>query len=420
MNDIYTLAKSVAASKEDIRQAIINKKVNVDESEPLSAYAGKISEIRLASDYSDIVSVDAINYTGQDIKKGDKVWIVPNDISESSKSFTTYSQYPYNIVSRDGKQICCYNRIYNTENNSYIEGFPNISGSMHLRWDYDDIIGGNPYNRSIFLKRGVYRNYFLCHDFNYTYSSRTVTLYNKKLNKQINITIDKNPSGTGAYDDTRDIFSILSTGGYSSYYNSYKIDWENLTTSSLNSSPSNYFLDYTSDCKYLITTGNYIYKCSDTGFTTDFDYNKLNEDFGLIFRNTNVDMNYNRIDDILYVLDKNRKLMLAYKYSTNTEKFTLINSVSYTNPTSYECPYVNGSGDGKILAFYDTYFKVENNTKQYKATNTLTMTNTENALSGIAEENATNNQSFKVGVALGPLTQLTVTSNTENAEITVE
>ena len=123
MNDIYTLAKSVAASKEDIRQAIINKKVNVDINEPLSAYAGKISEIRLASDYSDIVSVDAINYTGQDIKKGDKVWIVPNEISSQSVIKEISTDNYYSFVSRDGKRIYANTRIYSTEDNSYIDNF---------------------------------------------------------------------------------------------------------------------------------------------------------------------------------------------------------------------------------------------------------------------------------------------------------
>lgn len=433
MNDIYTLAKSVAASKEDIRQAIINKKVNVDINEPLSAYAGKISEIRLASDYSDIVSVDAINYTGQDIKKGDKVWIVPNEISSQSviKKISTDSYYSF--VSRDGKRIYADARIYGTEDNSYIDNFNplGIQGNNYIRWSEDNIYAND---LSIINPRGVYKALYLCEGINLSFTdsnSKTFIITNSDLGKSITYTQTNSihiNSSYCCYDKSKDILFGYYSGQYK--WVAYKIDWTAETVTVLQNFEYQCPYEFTSDYKFLLYYGNrqpdekynlYFAQVNASGNIFLYNPALLNEDFPNLVGRSNVYFTYNHIDDMLYLFDRQSSYIMAYKYYPTREKFELVNKVYFSNFAAqnyYQLPV--GSADGKILLMHQNYAKIENNTKQYKATSTIALTNTENALSGIAEENATNNQSFKVGVALGPLTQLTVTSNTENAEITVE
>lgn len=437
MSDILDLANSIATCKEDIRQAIINKKVECDNTVPFKQYADKVSQIRLASDYSDVVSVDAINYTGKDIKKGDKVWIVPNEIIENS---TRYSYNDYSskasAISRDGKTIVYDTYIINTENNSETSGFVPLVYISCLRWDYDDIKGSSDsylykFNMSLFVNRGYIDDTFLCHNIYCYKKDSKFYIQNRKTGNTVEI-------GTAdyaypcAYDDKHNIlYTSLSEDNTQAYlidWNAKTVTWHHdlINYTEYPRNPKN-ILDLTSDCSFIFYTFNgfnnnvYIAKIDENGYSTkNFNYNELNEDFSKIFKNNNVYMNYNRIDDMLYVYDNNHNLIKSYKYNKNNKKFILINSIKPKNTTYLYDTCANGSGDGLILVGSGEYFKVENKTKQYKATNTLTMTNTENALSGIAEENAANNQLFKVGVALGPLTQLTVTSSTENIEITVE
>lgn len=432
MNDIYTLAKSIASSKEDIRQAIINKKVDVDINEPLSAYADKISEIRLASDYSDIVSVDAINYTGQDIKKGDKVWIVPNEISSQSTIIRTEDSSYYSFVSRDGKRIYTNSRIYSTEDNSYIDNFASlkIDYNKYIRWSKDNIYADN---LSIINPRNVYESLYLCEGITISFNDRTFTITNSELDKSIKYTeTSSNFINTTycCYDKSKDILF----GYYSDQYRwlLYKIDWEAETVTLLQNFYQTYqsFYEFTSDYKFLLYYGNRIPESKSNLYFAQVDnsgnislYNPvlLNEDFPNLVGRNNVYFTYNHIDDMLYLLDKQSYYIMVYKYYPTKEKFELVNKIYFNNYSSQNFYYLPvGSADGNILLLNQFYAKIENNTKQYKATSTIALTNTENALSGIAEEDATTNQSFKVGVALGPLTQLTVTSSTENAEIVVE
>lgn len=431
MNDMYTLAKSIAASKEDIRQAIINKKVNVDESEPLSAYAGKISEIRLASDYSDIVSIDAINYTGNDIKKGDKVWIVPNEISSQSviKEISTNSYYSF--VSRDGKRIYADTRIYSTEDNSYIDNFNPlaIQGDNYIRWSKDNIYANNS---SIINPRGVYEALYLCEGMKLSFTdsnSKTFIITNSDLGKSITYTqtsIYINSSYC-CYDKSKDILFGYYSGQYK--WVAYKIDWTAETVTVLRNFEYLCPYEFTSDYKFLLYYGNrqpngkynlYFAQVDVSGNISLYNPVLLNEDFPNLVGRSDVYFTYNHIDDMLYLFDRQSSYIMAYKYYPTREKFELVSKVYFNNFAAQNYYQPVGSADGKILLMHQNYAKIENNTKQYKATSTIALTNTENALSGIAEENATNNQSFKVGVALGPLTQLTVTSSTENAEITVE
>ncbi len=437
MSDILDLANNIAICKENIRQAIINKKVNCDNTVPLNQYADKISQIRLASDYSDVVSVDAINYTGKDIKKGDKVWIVPNEIIKNSTRYLyNDSEDKPSAISRDGKTIVYDTYTVNTENNSKISGFVYLNNLSCLRWDYDDIKGSSStqsylFNLSLFVNRGYIDNTFLCHNIYCYEKDSKFYIQNRKTGDTVEI-------GTAeyaypcAYDDKH---NILYTSISMDNRQAYLINWSAKTATwhhdlvSYTENPRNpkNILDLTSDCSFIFYTFDnynnnvYIAKIDENGYSTkNFNYNELNEDFSKIFKNSNVYMNYNRIDDMLYVCDLNYNLIKSYKYNKNNKKFILINSIIPQNTIYLNLTCANGSGDGLILVGAGEYFKVKNKTKQYKATSTLTMTNTENVLSGIAEENAANNQSFKVGVALGPLTQLTVTSSTENAEITVE
>ena len=459
MNDIYTLAKSVAASKEDIRQAIINKKVNVDINEPLSAYAGKISEIRLASDYSDIVSVDAINYTGQDIKKGDKVWIVPNitiDQTEINDYGTVSNGY---YVSRDGQKIIGYQGIIYTDTKDVLGNYNNTS-NIHFVWGVDDIYGyssssdalgsinGYLYNYSLLKNNGyktsdayIYEDIYMQN--NSTDLKRQILINNKQ--DKIDITLDGNFSfptyDYSCYDRVHSILFLVKINSTTKFIFSYKLDKINKTLTFLarnfnvlSSSTGHTLFACTSDGKYQFyyLNGQYASGVSATSYdvvNNKFslpDYEKMNSDFPNLFERSLTFAKYNQIDDVLYILDYNNASNTkpfygyAYKYDINTQSFYLLNKVEFPKEAYYSVnsTYITGSADGKIIVQHKRWTKSTESAYKYKAVSSLY--NNSGALSGIAEENATTNQSFKVGVVLGPLTQLTVTSNTENAEITVE
>ena len=460
MNDIYTLAKSIESSKEDIRQSIINKKVNVDINEPLSAYADKISQIRLASDYSDVVSIDAINYTGQEIKKGDKVWIVPNTTTNQTEINDYGSASSGYYISRDGQKIIGYKGIVYTDTKTVLDGYNNTS-EIHFVWGEDDIYGYNIvaqylggtssslYNYSLLKNNGyqtrdayIYEDIYMQND---TTNRKRQILINNKQDK-IDITLQGQltyPSYSYlCYDRVHSIlFLVGNLSGSSECICGYKLDKVNKTLTFLSnnysvlSSNNNHSLfACTSDGKYQFyyLSGQYASSISATSYdaaNNKFslpDYEKMNSDFPNLFERSNTFARYNQIDDVLYILDYNGASSskpfygYAYKYDTNTQIFYLLNKVEFPKGAYYSSSstYITGSADGKILVQYNKWSKSSESAYKYKAVSTLY--NNSGALSGIAEENATTNQSFKVGVALGPQTSLTVTTNIDNATLTVE
>ena len=458
MSDILDLANNIATSKENIRQAIVNKKVECDNTVPLNQYADKISQIRLASDYSDVVSLDAINYTGQDIKKSDKVWIVPN-ITKDQTEINNYGTSVGNgfYISRDGQKIIGYSGIVYTDTKEILGNYSNIYHN-HIIWGVDDIYGYDDittdlssnreylYNRSLLKNNGrMTKNAYIYEDI-YMQNDST----NDKRQILINNGQDKidivPPSGENfstyayfCYDRVHSIIFATTEGSSSSnrYINAYKLDKINKTTTWLKyygfESIKNIFA-CTSDGRYQFHYINDLYASGIVATSYDAtnntfslpDYEKMNSDFPNLFERSKTFARYNQIDDVLYILDYNDASSIkpfygyAYKYDTNTQSFYLLNKVEFPKEAYYSAnnPYITGSADGKILVQYNRWTKSTESAYKYKAVSSLY--NNSGALSGIAEENATTNQSFKVGVALGPQTSLTVTTNIDNATLTVE
>ena len=435
MSDILDLANNIATCKEDIRQAIINKKVNCDNTVPLNQYADKISQIRLASDYSDVVSVDAINYTGKDIKKGDKVWIVPNynKNAVTVKKYSNDSNDKIAIITRDGKKIYTLFNIYDVDTNTLIKNYNEMFFRFCFIWGKDTIYNDNlslinP--RNFFTPLQIHKDFTLINNSDHKY-----TIKDKKLNKSITFTTDNNLNYT--YTRYNSYNHILYS--HLDYDNSdicYKVDWSNSTVTQVFKENNGYthFASCTSDGKYVII--NHIKNNSMNNYQSllirkirnenDYlgyvvDWSDLNNDFINYIDNTTVYFNYNFIDEILYIIDFNQQIVASYKYNSYNGKFNLILKANLAENISRSSSYstnISGSGDGKILINYNYIYRAQDTEKVYKAIQNPTIE--DETLTGIAEENATTNQSFKVGVALGPLTQLTVTSSTENAEITVE
>lgn len=462
MSDILDLANNIATSKENIRQAIVNKKVECDNTVPLNQYADKISQIRLASDYSDVVSLDAINYTGQDIKKGDKVWIVPN-ITTNQTEINNYSTSVGNgfYISRDGQKIIGYRGIIYTDTKTVLGDYNNTS-EIHFVWGEDDIYGyhnaaqylggtsSSLYNYSLLKNNGyrtqdayIYEDIYMQNDT--TNRKRQILINNKQ--DEIDITLQSQliyPSYSYlCYDRVHSILFLVGniSGGSSECICGYKLDKVNKTLtflsnaySVLSSNNSHSLFACTSDGKYQFyyLSGQYASSISATSYdvaNNKFslpDYEKMNSDFPNLFERSLTFARYNQIDDVLYILDYNNASNTkpfygyAYKYDTNTQNFYLLNKVEFPKEAYYSSnnAYITGSADGKIIVQYNRWTKSTESTYKYKAVSSLY--NNSGALSGIAEENATTNQSFKVGVALGPQTSLTVTTNIDNATLTVE
>jgi hypothetical protein len=456
MSDILDLANNIATSKENIRQAIVNKKVECDNTVPFNQYADKISQIRLASDYSDVVSLDAINYTGQSIKKGDKVWIVPN-ITKDQTEFNAYGAASNGYyVSRDGQKIIGYQGIVYTDTKEVLGNYNNTD-NIRFVWGVDDIYGydsaaqnlaSTSYsidNTSLLKNNGktlsdcyIYEDIYMQND---TTNKKRQILINNKQDK-INLIPGSNENFIGyAYTCFDRVHSILfcasnSSGSYF-YTNAYKLDKINKTVTYkrfINVGSSNTLFACTSDGKYQFyyLNGQYASGISATSYdaaNNKFslpDYEKMNSDFPNLFERSSTYAKYNQIDDVLYILDYNNASNTkpfygyAYKYDTNTQSFYLLNKVEFPKEAYYSTnsTYITGSADGKILVQYKRWTKSTESAYKYKAVSTLY--NNSGALSGIAEENATTNQSFKVGVVLGPQTELTVTTNTDNVKLTVE
>lgn len=457
MSDILDLANNIATNKENIRQAIVNKKVECDNTVPFNQYADKISQIRLASDYSDVVSIDAINYTGQEIKKGDKVWIVPN-ITKDQTEINDYNAAEFGyFVSRDGQKIIGSKGIIYTDTKKVLSGYSNITNYFFV-WGKDDIYGYENivtylsssreylYNRSLLKNNGfmtkdayIYEDIYMQN--NSTDDKRQILINNKQ--DKIDIVP---PSGERfssyayfCYDRVHSIIFASTTGSSSSsrYINVYKLDKINKTITWLNFygfEQSQTLFACTSDGKY-----QFCYLSSQYGYgitASSYDatnntfslpnYEKMNSDFPNLFERTKTFAKYNQIDDVLYILDYNDASSskpfygYAYKYDTNTQSFYLLNKVEFPGNAYSLTNSVNflGSADGKILILKNKWSKSTESAYKYKAVSSLY--NNSGALSGIAEENATTNQSFKVGVVLGPQTELTVTTNTDKVKLTVE
>lgn len=460
MSDILDLANNIATSKENIRQAIVNKKVECDNTVPFNQYADKISQIRLASDYSDVVSLDAINYTGQDIKKGDKVWIVPNITKDQTEinNYGTVSRGYY--VSRDGQKIIGTNGIVYTDTKESLGNYNNIE-NIHFVWSIDDIYGyqdSTQYlnntsnylqNKSLLKNNGkilsdcyIYEDIYMQND---TTNKKRQILINNKQDK-INITLPDSLDFPNfsyfCYDRVHSIIFLLGvlSGSFDSIC-SYKLDKENKTLTfiandynTVNSNVHYYLFACTSDGKYQFYYLNGLYASGISASSYDVvnnkftlpDYEKMNSDFPNLFERSKTFARYNQIDDVLYILDYNNASSskpfygYAYKYDTNTQSFYLLNKVEFPKEAWYSTnsAYITGSADGKILVQNNRWSKSTESAYKYKAVSSLY--NNSGALSGIAEENATNNQSFKVGVVLGPQTELTVTTNTDKVKLTVE
>lgn len=460
MSDILDLANNIATSKENIRQAIVNKKVECNNTVPFNQYADKISQIRLASDYSDVVSLDAINYTGQEIKKGDKVWIVPN-ITTNQTEINNYSTSVGNgyYISRDGQKIIGKLGIVYTDTKEALGNYNNIE-NYHFVWGVDDIYGYSSssialgsvndylYNYSLLKNNGyktsgayIYEDIYMQN--NLTDLKRQILINNKQ--DKINITLDSNFSyptyDYPCYDRVHSILFLTKLNSSIKIIFSYKLDKINKTltflarnSNVLSSSTGHTLFACTSDGKYQFyylrseyTSGIAAtsYDVANNKFSLS-DYEKMNSDFPNLFERSKTFARYNQIDDVLYILDYNNASSnkpfygYAYKYDTNTQSFYLLNKVEFPKEAYYSTnsTYITGSADGKILVQYNRWTKSTESAYKYKAVSSLY--NNSGALSGIAEENATTNQSFKVGVVLGPQTELTVTTNTDKVKLTVE
>lgn len=460
MSDILDLANNIATSKENIRQAIVNKKVECDKTVPLNQYADKISQIRLASDYSDVVSLDAINYTGQNIKKGDKVWIVPN-ITKDQTEINDYGTAGNGFyVSRDGQKIVGYQGIVYTDTKEVLGNYTNTKEVLFV-WGEDDIYGyqetgsalgkteSSLYNISLLKNNGyrtsdayIYEDIYMQND---TTDKKRQILINNKQDK-IDITLESSFSFPAysyfCYDRVHFILFLVQKNSDYTYIFSYKLDKINKTLTFLaknsevlsKSSSSKCLFACTSDGKYQFyyPDGQYAsgilatsYDVTNNIFSLP-DYEKMNSDFPNLFERSSTFARYNQIDDVLYILDystaSNTKPFYgyAYKYDTNTQSFYLLNKVEFPKEAYYSSnsTYIIGSADGKILVQYNRWTKSTESAYKHKAVSSLY--NNSGALSGIAEENATTNQSFKVGVVLGPQTELTVTTNTDKVKLTVE
>lgn len=461
MSDILDLANTIATDKENIRQAIVNKKVECDNTVPLNQYADKISQIRLASDYSDVVSIDAVNYTGQEIKKGDKVWIVPNITTDQTEINTYGAASSGQYVSRDGQKIIGTNGIVYTDTKESLGNYNNIE-NIYFVWGIDDIYGYQDsaqylsstseylQNKSLLKNNGktlsdcyIYEDIYMQNDT--TNKKRQILINNKqdKINITLTASLDFSRYSYFCYDRVHSIIFLLGELSSSSFdcIHSYKLDKENKTLTlitknynAVNSNVLHSLFACTSDGRYQFyyLSGQYAsgisassYDVANNKFSLP-DYEKMNSDFPNLFERSKTFARYNQIDDVLYILDYNNASSskpfygYAYKYDTNTQSFYLLNKVEFPGIAyfSTNSTYITGSADGKILVQKNRWSKSTESAYKYKAVSTLY--NNSGALSGIAEENATTNQSFKVGVALGPQTSLTVTTNIDNATLTVE
>lgn len=82
MTELTNLANSIAASKENIRQALVARGVDCAASVPLADYAGKINNMVISGE---VDNISAVNQTGAAITTGDKVFVKKNAAIGGSK-----------------------------------------------------------------------------------------------------------------------------------------------------------------------------------------------------------------------------------------------------------------------------------------------------------------------------------------------
>lgn len=401
-NDILELANDIKNSKEDIRQAIINKGVNVSSSVRFSDYAKKIGAIKKASDYT-VTEVDAINYSGKDVVAGDKIWIVPYNVTEDGE---VKSLNISGIVSRDGTTIYTYNSKYDIATQTYTT-LTSTSSLEMFRWGTTDIYSlTNSKSESFILKRGDTSMW--CWYYDDLYQNRNGELFYKdeKIGDTSYLT-----NAYGACFDRTNNYIYLYNCEYNktNYIKRYKV---NLAEKSVEEDGNfNVEIDYndsrallgvTTDGKYLLVreyTNNArfrIAKISDTGLQWITDLSVFSEDLAGIYYNPSAYVQFNGVDDILLMTYNNYHWVFKYA----NDKFTLISKIAaLVSRDSYK-HIISSSADGKVICAYEKYQVLKNVDNTYKAISFTAGSISSDGFSGVAKGNAGSGETFKVGVVL--------------------
>lgn len=408
MSDILELANSIKKSTEEIRKAIINKGVAVDSLVKLADYPAKISAIRKASDYT-ISAIDAINYTGKEIAAGDKVWLVPQNVSEDGEALTLTGYSNYAIVSRDGTAIYLTDQKYDIASGTYTPlNSVSTSSKEMLRWGSKDIyVMTSNSSTSCISSRGssVY-----CYLYDDLCCSQNEVFYK---GEKIGDIADICNAYAACYDRANKWLYIYHYSYNSeNYITRYKIDTSAKSVSEdssfhigVGTDSNRGLMGTTGDGKYLIVgyAGSYrmerlwIAKINDNGLQFITDLSDLCADLAGICDNPNVRIQFNGVDDILLL--RYNGFQWVFKYSA--DKFELISKIEDLGFYQYEGE-MSCSADGKVICGANSFKALKNNSSVFKAIN-FTGNVSADGYSGIAETAAGSGKTFKAGVVLPPV-----------------
>jgi len=358
--EILTLANSIAASKESIRQALVSRGVSCNTSVPLADYADKINNMVVSGSVDNLL---VANYSGREIKAGDKIFIKPDrstqTLNKNDKSVSD-NGYGYSAMNPEGSIFLCtcsskyytnyldYDYFTAPYNSSSTTVFYTTTCNGFVYDDYGQLWSYG--NRNLNYCGKVYENlgnivlggkYSLecghSYDGNF-YNGTTGYVYEYNNHNEVVKTFNYTAPSGGNNARTRAVVvnnKILMnlSGGYCFYGDIPVNDGDTITFTSINNSGSIYPKGITSDGKYLICVSNYEYGTvffiditngiTDLSVTKTFNNNLMNT-----LCNVNCYMTYNPYNNVLCLTRSSATTSMAdiglFKYNPNTEDWDTI------------------------------------------------------------------------------------------------
>lgn len=196
MTEILDYANSVATSKEEIRQAMVARGVECDQSVPLSEYANKINNMVVSGN---VDNIQGLNCTGHKIFAGEKVFFKKNVYTGSSKTRVyntpTSSSSPNTeyFINPDGTKVFYENYVYDINSGDINSTNFDISNSgiTDSHQVYYDTYGNMFVGKYLLNESPTYYDWYFSENnyaWEYNSSDREIHLY--RINKS-DFTIEK-------------------------------------------------------------------------------------------------------------------------------------------------------------------------------------------------------------------------------------
>lgn len=417
MTEILDLANSIAASKEEIRQAIVARGVDCGQNVPLADYADKINNMVVSGSVDNVL---ATNYTGAAVTAGDKVFIKQNATVSQSVTSIYSSASPYCYVINPAGTMANYS-IYSYVINlggtiDWGSGKTVVPNPLPVRYDAH----GNMFKSNCNLTEGrVVQNFKMCQDDYalYVYGGSALTQDFYKVNPNNNFEIMQTWSvvSGSTFEGSASICTVIGNKLYVSTYTGSTfhrvgtID-ENSATITIDTEPSGKIVLYSTKDNALAIVATSAAQTS--GYFDGLSLVNVNEDYtlGTQFVSANTDLNNLLSMNHVYVIfNRNTGVLCLSTYDSDSYygvfkyengDFTTVNiTLDGFTPETYQ--WLSVSDDmSKLLIGRYLYTLAQTGDGNYKAIPYSTYDMGSDVLTGVALDSAEVGNTFNVKTIL--------------------